>query len=342
MLDIVVGGQIGDEGKAKALDYLAVDGDYSGIVRVGGSQAGHSIYIRGEKLGLKAVPCGVNNPDMLLYIAAGSYIRKDYLLDELEKTQCHNRFKIDYRTVIITDNQIEEENADSHLVNKVGSVKSGVGKAVRDRVERKDILFAKDVPELEPYLADVSLLVNKDIEKGRHYLGEMTQGASLDNVHGDYPYVTSRCTIAGMFLAELGSGPKTVRDVYICFKPYVTRSSTGPILNEIKDQNILEKMHTKGGEVGTVSKRLRRIGEFEWDNAKKAVMLNSATELVLTHIDMFEGNEGKKTLSEMTEEAVEFIKRFDSELGTVYPYPVMSLISYGPRTEETIDLRCKK
>jgi adenylosuccinate synthase len=339
MLDIIVGGQAGDEGKAKVIAYLAKIGNYAGGIRIGGSQAGHSIVYEGEKLGLKAVPACVQNKDMNLYVGAGSYIVLDYLLDELEKTGAHDRFKIDGNAVIVTKEQTAEERANARLMGKIGSVGTGVGPAVRDRIMRTDsVLFAKDVACLEKYVADVASEINKGIAEGKHYLLEGTQGFVLSNIHGQYPFCTSRDSTASTFVAEAGCGPKSVRDIYLVLKPYTTRVGPGPLEKEIFDEAFLEKLHTAGGEKGSVSKRPRRAGEFEWENVKKAVMINSATKLAVTHIDMIDGNEHIDNIHEMIPEAHAFIAELKRELGAIYPHPKLAMISYGPKTEEMIVL----
>ena len=54
----VVGGQWGDEGKGKIVDYLA--DQYQLVCRFqGGPNAGHTIYIDGQKTVLHTIPSGI-------------------------------------------------------------------------------------------------------------------------------------------------------------------------------------------------------------------------------------------------------------------------------------------
>ena len=54
---LVVGGQWGDEGKAKIIDYLARDVDF--VVRYqGGANAGHTVVVGAEKFAFQQVPSG--------------------------------------------------------------------------------------------------------------------------------------------------------------------------------------------------------------------------------------------------------------------------------------------
>ncbi len=129
-----------------------------------------------------------------------------------------------------------------------------------------------------------------------------------------------------------------MRDVYAIFKPYVSRVGPGPLENEVRDEAVLNIHHTKGREVGSVSGRLRRIGAFEERTAFRTVSINSATRLAVTHIDTFEGNAAARKLSQFTPGARAFIKKIEA-LSDIYPYPELSLVSYGPGLLDVIDLR---
>src|SRR6266481_5326852 len=67
---IVVGGQYGSEGKGKvvALTALGLDAPY--VVRCGGPNSGHTVWIRGEEIVLRQVPSGILNPRAVLLLAA--------------------------------------------------------------------------------------------------------------------------------------------------------------------------------------------------------------------------------------------------------------------------------
>ena len=66
----VVGTQWGDEGKGKAIDYFATRADV--VVRAqGGSNAGHSVVVKGKKYALHLIPSGVLNPTAVNIIGNG-------------------------------------------------------------------------------------------------------------------------------------------------------------------------------------------------------------------------------------------------------------------------------
>ena len=338
-IDIVIGGQAGDEGKGKISEYLNHKKNYEIVIRVSKPQAGHSIMYDGKKIGLVTLPCGFSNPYSRILIGAGAFISPEKLKKELEETHLDpNRLGIDHYSTIVTPKHLEEENENSNLMKKIGSVGTGAGPATRDKVMRKkNILFAKDIPELKPFLTDTKKEMYNALSKNKQILLECDQGFKLSLIHGEYPFVTSDDTTASTFLGKAGIGPKAVRDVYVVFKPYTTRVATGPLENEIDDKEKKEWAKTIGGEVGSVSKRVRRLGEFEWENAKTAILINSANKICLTHMDYF----GIEKNKEFPLKAKTFLEKFSNKILKNYPNPEISLLSFGPNLEDVIEMESK-
>lgn len=338
MIDIVCGGQAGDEGKGKISAYLSYKGSYAYCVRVGGPNAGHTVVQNGTSYTLKNIPSGFLNPATKLVLGAGAYTKTEWLLKELEVTGTAERLIIDPHAVLITEEETAREQGAAHFMNHIGSVGTGLGQAVKDRIERRSVKFAKDEPLLKDFIQDVPELLNKALDRGEDILLEGTQGIKLSLLHGEYPFVTSRDTTAATFLGEAGLGPKSVRDVYVVFKPYITRVGPGPLECEMTDEKELEIYHTKGHEIGSVSKRLRRIGAFEKTSASRAIMINNCTKIAITHIDMFAGNDRVKKYEDFTPEAKAFLENLKALSKEVYPHPEIALISTGPDMEDTLVL----
>jgi len=183
-------------------------------------------------------------------------------------------------------------------------------------------------------LVDVPSEVNGAIERGELVIVEGSQGFGLSLLHGTYPYVTSKDTAASALAADVGVGPTKVDDVMLVFKAYVSRVGAGPFATELPP----EKAEELGiVEYGTVTQRRRRIGEFDFELARRSVMINGATQLALTCLDrLFRGCRGARSLDKLTPEARAFVEKLEDELGV----PV-TLISTGPDIGDTIDLREK-
>jgi len=244
---------------------------------------------------------------------------------------------VDHQASIIEEHHIEEDRSDQHLSKNIGTTGQGVGPAIADRVKRKAKL-ARDIPELKRYLTDVALEVNEAIDNGRKVILEGTQATFLSLYHGTYPYVTGRDTTASAICSEVGVGPKKVDEVLVVFKAYVTRVGGGPLPNELT----LEEIERRGWvERGTVTGRVRRAAPFNIEYAKRAVMLNSATQIAITKMDaLFPECRGMRRFEELPRDAKKFVEWIEGELKV----PV-TLIGTGAEIEDIIDLRkdkCKK
>ena len=91
-------------------------------------------------------------------------------------------------------------------------------------------------------------------------------------------------------------------------------------------------------EYGTVTGRERRVAPFNFNLAKKAVILNGATQIAITKIDVaFPECKGIKNFEELSKEAKSFVQEVESR--TKVP---VTLISTGPDTDHLIDLRDEK
>ena len=80
----VVGTQWGDEGKGKIVDLLSEEADL--IVRYqGGSNAGHTVIVDGEKFVLHLIPSGILRDNKLSVIANGVVIDPVQLCREIDE-----------------------------------------------------------------------------------------------------------------------------------------------------------------------------------------------------------------------------------------------------------------
>ncbi len=279
---VVIGGFFGDEGKGKIISYLALKDKPAIAVRGGvGPNAGHTFVLNGEVHKLRMLPSAILNKETRLMIGAGVLIDPKILLEEISKYKVHDRVFIDGQCGVIESAHISRDKADD-LKGRIGTTGSGTGPANSDRALRT-LHLAREVKELSLYLGDVSNAVNFALDRGEKVLVEGTQGTFLSLYHGTYPYVTSKDVTASAICADIGLGPKRVDDVMLVFKAYVTRVGAGQLPNELSK----EEAQKRGWfEVATVTGRERRAAPFNFDLAKKAMMLNSATRLALTKLDI--------------------------------------------------------
>ena len=133
------------------------------------------------------------------------------------------------------------------------------------------------------YSSDVQETVYQWNQQGKSILFEGAQGSLLDIDHGTYPYVTSSNTTAGGVSTGIGVGPKFIDKIVGISKAYATRVGEGPFLTELFDDNA-KMLAERGHEFGATTGRPRRCGWLDLVALKKAVFLNSVTDLCLTKL----------------------------------------------------------
>ncbi|HUU78591.1 MAG TPA: adenylosuccinate synthetase [candidate division Zixibacteria bacterium] len=332
---IIVGGFWGDEGKGKIISYIAFNEEPAIIARGGvGTNAGHTVVFKGKKYGLRMIPSGFISEKSRLLIGAGVLVDPEVFLKEIDETDCSKRIGIDMQAGIIEKHHRETDQISKHLNEKIGSTGTGCGPANEERAKRI-LKLAKDIPELKPYLTDVSKEINEAIESGKNILLEGTQGTMLSLFHGTYPYVTSKDVSASQICADVGIGPTKVDEVIIVFKAFMTRVGEGPMPGTLPDE---ESKKRGWDEYGTVTGRQRRAAPIDFDVARKAVRLNGATQIALTKLDVvFPEIKGATKVEQLSNEALEFIVKIEKE--TKVP---VTFIGTGPEAEALIDLRSIK
>ncbi|UCG01214.1 MAG: adenylosuccinate synthetase [Candidatus Heimdallarchaeota archaeon] len=329
--DIVCGGFWGDEGKGKIISYL-VNKRRARVVAKGGvgPNAGHTIVIKDKEYKLRMIPSGIggSHVDKLL-IGPGVLVNPDIFLKELEMTETEGISYLDPQCGIITPKHIEIDTTDKHLTQIVGTSGAGTGPANQDRI-RRVLNLARDVDELKPYLLDVPHEVNKTIDNNYPVLIEGTQATHLSLFHGTYPFVTSKDVTASSICADVGIGPTKITDVVLVFKAYVTRVGEGPLPNQLSE----EETRRKGWvEYGTVTGRLRRAAPFNIDLARRSIMLNGATKLALTKLDIIYPNEaGKRHFNDLETETKKWISEIEEKIGMKFHF-----IGTGPANVDIID-----
>jgi Adenylosuccinate synthase len=335
MLAVIVGGMFGDEGKGKIISYLSIKDDVDVGVRAGvGTNAGHTVVYQNKTYKLRQVPSSFVNHKAKLYVGAGVLVDVEVFLSEVKNFSLEGRVWVDANCTVIEEHHKTKDKNDPHLAKVVGTTGTGNGPAMEDRV-RRIAKTCKDVEVLKPYLEDVSLKVNEAIDNNKKVLIEGSQGTFLSLYHGTYPYVTSKDTTASAALSDVGVGPKKVEDVIVVFKSYITRVGGGPLENELSFEEA-QKLNLL--EYGTVTGRPRRVAPFNLKLAKRAVMLNSATQIAITKIDVLYKEAAKiKNYEKLPKDAKKFIEEVEAELGV----PI-TLIGTGSEAEDIIDLRNTK
>jgi len=328
---IVVGGFFGDEGKGKIISYLAQKDNPSIVVRGGaGPNAGHTIK-DGEKIfKVRMLPSGFLNKNSRVMIGPGVVVNPDVFLKEVNDFGAEGRSFLDNHCGIIEQHHLDADSQ-GRLKEKIGSTGSGTGPANAERAMRT-LKMAKEIESLQNYLIDVPLEINSALDRNESVLIEGTQGTHLSLWHGTYPYVTTKDVTASGICADVGVGPKRIDNVIVVFKSYLTRVGTGPMNGELSSEETSEKGWE---EFGTVTGRLRRAAEFDFELASRAIMLSSANQISITKLDVrFPSCAGAQSIDQLDSESKSFIKNIEDKLGVS-----VTLIGTGAGVNDIIDLR---
>jgi adenylosuccinate synthase len=326
LVDVVVGGQFGSEGKGHICSYLAPE--YDVLVRVGGPNAGHKVFQFPDTYTHRQLPSGTLFSDAKLLIGPGAVIDVPTLLKEAADCDVDNkRLSIDPQAMIIT---AEDKAAETALVETIGSTGQGVGAAaarrITDRVKPKHTL-AGEVPDLRPFCRPIAHELEEAYAKRKRILLEGTQGTGLSIFHGTYPYVTSRDTTVAGCLSEAGIPPIRVRRVVMVCRSYVIRvkspvgKSSGPLKPfdgppltwaDIAKRSGLKLQDLQGVELGSVSQKERRVGEFDWELLRKGALLNAPTDIALTFADYIDRrNSDARRFEQLTVPTIRFLEEIE-------------------------------
>ena len=201
-------------------------------------------------------------------------------------------------------------------------------------VEMKNILFEHmyhkpllDVEELfnqllelrekiRPYVGDAVSFVHNALKEGKTVLLEGQLGSMKDPDLGICPMTTSSHTLAGFGCVGGCVPPTAISDVICVTKAYSScvGSKTEPFISEVTGEagDELRRRGGDKGEFGATTGRPRRVGWFDAVATKYGCMVQGATEVALTCLDV---------LGYLDEIPVCVGYEIDGEVTDVFPVP---------------------
>ena len=143
---------------------------------------------------------------------------------------------------------------------------------------------------IRPYVGDAVGFVHQALKEGKTVLLEGQLGSMKDPDLGIYPMTTSSHTLAG-FGAVGGCVPPTAMEDVICVtKAYSScvGSKTEPFVSELlgEEGDELRRRGGDKGEFGATTGRPRRVGWFDTVATKYGCMVQGATQVALTCLDV--------------------------------------------------------
>jgi adenylosuccinate synthase len=335
-LKVIVGGQYGSEAKGTIAAHLARTSTNKRLmaIRVAGPNAGHTVYgDDGIAWPLRSVPvAAVARPDALLAIAAGSEIDEPVLDQEIAQLRMAGyptNLIIDAQATVL-DHRHHNEEKERNMHDLLGSTGKGVGAARAARLMRDADLYGGNDCVLDRTLAH--------LRRGGEVHIEGTQGYGLGLHAGAYPYCTSSDCRAIDFLGMVGISPwaQEVDDleVWITVRTYPIRvaGNSGPLYNELTFDQLSRRLgEFIEPEKTTVTKKVRRIGEWNIGQVHRAIYHNGGREMVrvaLTFADyLHRGAYECKQYDELPAVVTNWIEKQEQELGVRF-----DLITTGPET----------
>ena len=136
-------------------------------------------------------------------------------------------------------------------------------------------------------VVDTGSYLTGQIKAGKNIMFEAQLGALRDIDYGIYPYTSSSSNIAAY--APIGAGIPGVKldGVLGIMKAYSSCVGEGPFTCEFFGDEA-DRLRAAGGEYGAATGRPRRVGGFDIVASRYGVMVQGATELALTKLDVLE------------------------------------------------------
>lgn len=254
------------------------------------------------------------------FITPGSGFSWEQLAKEWEECGMPYIF-IHERACVVTDEHQARERSGAESTAHLASTMQGTAAALADKIQRKqgvrlaghyDLgevasqLFHANETWEETFCERVEVLsavdfrdiLHQDLYHG-NILHEGSQGYALSIDHGQsYPYCTSRnCTTAAA-LDYLGVAPQRLGDVWLNLRTYpirvgnIAEGSSGDFYSDSEELTWGEVARRAGMPAGeaaalaerertTVTRRIRRVSTFSYQNLEDAVRTNGATKLSL-------------------------------------------------------------
>lgn len=143
---------------------------------------------------------------------------------------------------------------------------------------------------IRPYVGDAVTLVHDALKAGKSILLEGQLGAMKDPDLGIFPMTTSSHTLAGFGCVGAAVPPTSVEEVICVSKAYSScvGSKTEPFVSELlgEEGDELRRRGGDKGEFGATTGRPRRVGWFDAVATKYGCMVQGATQVALTCLDV--------------------------------------------------------
>lgn len=271
----------------------------------------------GSKFPMCVIPCAFHIPPGYgkMYIGPGSEFDPVKFRDEYEMLHVEgynispNNMQIDPRATLHEHDQYASVEKEAGMVERIGSTSKGVGICRAKRIMRDAKTVGMAYGELSPLIQNMvrpyppgsytpdsmagrtSVGQRRDLMYPNPVLVETAQGFGLSlHTSGYYPFCTSTDINPGRALSDAGVSSRYPHRVVLVVRTFPIRvhGNSGPMNNELTWDDMYKI--TKGtspalGEMTTVTKKVRRIGAFDWHLFHNACSVCRPDAIVVTFMD---------------------------------------------------------
>jgi adenylosuccinate synthase len=233
----IIGAQWGDEGKGKIVDLLTPRFSYVARYQ-GGHNAGHTVFVRGEKFVLHLIPSGILHPGVTCVIGNGVVVDPEALFREIDALATHGidatgRLLVSDKAHLILPyhRELDVLSEARRGERRIGTTSRGIGPAYEDKIARRglrvtDLAHPHVVEEhvRENVSARNKVIVDSHVEWRTVLDALLALGERLRPLSADTSAVLGRAIAGGEHVLFEGA-QGTLLDVDHGTYPYVTSSN---------------------------------------------------------------------------------------------------------------------
>ena len=250
------------------------------------------------------VDAGVPTPKILVSDRAQVMMPYHVLFDTLEEARLAGKsygstksgiapfFSDKFAKIGLQVNELFDEEVLTDRLHKVVEMKNAT---LRELYHAPELVYEELLAEMHKqrdlialYVTDTSKFLREALKAGKTVLLEGQLGTMKDPDHGIYPMVTSSSTLAAYGAVGAGIPPYEIKDIIAVTKAYSSAVGAGDFVSELfgDEAEELRKRGGDKGEYGATTGRPRRVGWYDAVASKYGCQLQSATEAVLTVLDV--------------------------------------------------------
>jgi adenylosuccinate synthase len=330
---VIYGGQFGSEAKRLFTEYYAEQFKPNIIITNALPNSGGF-----DSKGLKWSTLPIGYPAILM-ISPGSAISPENLRKEIAQLPPGARVLIHKNAAVVQDRHLKDEES----FVRIGSTMTGGAAAVFEKMQRdpESNVTASAYATLYDQSWEGMIVDNDDwmstIIDAERILCICAQGHSLSINYGFYPWCTSRNTSPAQVIADAGIPMQWVEKIIGCFRTYPIR-----VANRYNEEGerigwsgpcYFDQREISWDDVGvkeeytSVSKKVRRVFNFSYDQLAESVAFNGTTDVFLNFMNYLDDDK-QVQLVDKVEELLALVGH-----STGIPCKI-SFLGYGPTKDD--------